>query len=86
MAGMRDVMHQALGEAREMMGDVVGDLRADNVLTDDEVLARYEVHRFDPSAKLAFVQDRTGLAGDALMEEAVRYEREMEDLYRTQGV
>ena len=48
---MRDIMHDAVAEARELVSGVVGDLRQENRLTDDEVLQRYEAqHRGKPWA------------------------------------
>jgi len=73
---MRTLVHGALAEAREMVGQVVRDLRQGQ-LSDDEVLARYETQRGNPLAILEFA--RTRAPGDAV-NEALRYEREMETL------
>lgn len=81
---MRQLVHDALADAREMVGDVVRDLRQDAQLSDDEVLARYETHRGDPWALMGFVKAQTGLTGEAALGEALRYEREMERLWRNQ--
>jgi hypothetical protein len=78
---MRDLIHNAVADAREMVGGLVQDLRGENRLSDDEVLARYSVHRDDPVAKLHFVQQQTGLQGQALLDEGLKYEQEMEKLW-----
>lgn len=78
---MRELLHGAVADAREFVGEVVGDLRQEAALTDDEVLARYEGQRGDPWAVLSFVQGSTGLQGQAAVDEALRYEREMEGLW-----
>lgn len=82
---MRQLIHDSLADARGMVGELVQDLRGENRLSDDEVLARYAVHRDDPVAKLNFVQQQTGLGGQALLDEGLRYEREMEGLWRKRG-
>ena len=75
---MREMVHEALAGAREMVGEVVGDLRAEARLTDDEVLARYVgQHQGKPWAMLEFAQAAGG--GDPVVE-ALRYEKEMEKL------
>lgn len=79
--GMRGLVHEGLAGARDMVREVVGDLRGEAELTDDEVLARYETHRDDPVAKLTFVQQQTGLGGAELLDEGLRYEQEMEKLW-----
>jgi len=78
---LRELLHGALADAREFVGEVVGDLRQEAVLTDDEVLARYEGQRGDPVAVLQFVQGSTGLQGRAAVDEALKYEREMEKMW-----
>ena len=83
--GLREVMHNALADARDVVGDVVQQAAAGAQLTDDELLARYEQHRQDPVAKVEFTRQRTGLQGDALIEEALRYEAEMEKLWSDRG-
>ena len=95
---MREMVHEALAGAREMVGEVVGDLRAEARLTDDELLARYvDQHQGRPWAMLDFAQGavstvstdgstdkRMGRRGDVL-DEALRYEREMEGMLRKRG-
>jgi len=76
---MREIVHDALVDAREMVGQVVGDLRGDARLTDDEVLARYEqMHRGRPGAILDFAKRQAG-GGDTLGQ-ALEYEQRMERL------
>lgn len=76
---MRDIVHSALADARQMVGQVVGDLRGEAKLTDDEVLARYETqHRGKPWAVMEFAGQQAG--GGDVLKEALRYEREMERL------
>jgi len=78
---MRQLVHDALAGAREMVGEVVRDLRGETQLSDDELLARYErEHRGRPFEMIRFAAAQVG-GGDAL-EEALRYEREMEKLMR----
>ncbi len=79
---IRQMVHDALADARETVAEVVQDMRQDNQLTDDELLGRYETQRGNPMRVLRFVQQETGLSGDALLDEAVTYEREMEGLWR----
>jgi len=74
---MRELVHSALAGAREMVGDVVHDLRGEARLTDDELLARYEAqHRGKPFEMIRFAAGQAG--GVDVLEEALRYEREME--------
>ena len=78
MPDMRTLVHGAMAEARDIMGQVVDDLRQGAELSDDEVLARYETqHRGKPLAMLEFAQSRA--PADPL-NEALRYEQEMEKL------
>ena len=75
---MRELVHEALAGARDMVGEVVNDLRKENRLTDDEVLIRYEQqHRGNPWAMISFAQ-QSG-ARDPVGQ-AVRYEAEMEKM------
>lgn len=76
---MREMVHDALVGARAMVGQVVGDLRGEAKLTDDEVLARYETqHRGKPWAIMQFAGQQAG--GGDVLKEALRYEGEMERL------
>jgi len=77
---MRGIVHDAMAGAREMIGQVVGDLRQEAQLSDDEVLARYEQQRGNPFAIMQFAQQKVGQGGDVLGE-ALRYEGEMERLW-----
>ena len=80
---MRGLVHEALAGARELVGEVVGDLREEARLSDDELLARYVAeHRGRPWAMVQLAQ--AAGAGDAL-EEALRYEREMERMLAATG-
>ncbi len=77
---MRTMVHDALVGARELVADVVGDLRDQAELSEDELLGRYEQqHRGDPFAIVEFA--RQSGAGDAL-QEGLRYEAEMETLMK----
>jgi hypothetical protein len=90
---MREMVHEAIAGAREFLGEVVGDLRGEARLSDDELLARYEgQHRGRPWAMMEFAgstlrqarpfdyaQGDGGGGGDVLGE-ALRYEAEMEKL------
>ena len=79
---MRELVHEALAGAREMVDQVVGDLRAEGKLTDDEVLTRYESqHRGRPWAILDFAQQQAPAGGDALSE-ALKYESALEKLLK----
>jgi len=74
-------MHDAVAEAREMVGSVVGELRAENTFSDDELLTRYEQqHQGRPFAILDFTAGQAG-GGDA-MAEGLRYEQQMEQLLK----
>ena len=78
---MRNIVHDAMADAREMIGQVVTDLRQEAQLTDDEVLARYEGQRGNPFAIMQFAQQQVPQGGDVLGE-ALRYEGEMEKLWQ----
>jgi len=81
---MREMVHEALAGARELVGEVVGDLRGEARLSDDELLARYEQqHRGRPWAIMDFAG--TQAQGGDVLGEALRYEAEMEKL-RGRGV
>lgn len=77
---MRSIVHDAMADAREMIGQVVQDARDEARLSDDEVLATYEQQRGNPFAIMQFAQQRVGAGGD-VMGEALRYEQEMEKLW-----
>lgn len=77
---MREIVHDAMADARQMIGEVVGDLRQEARLTDDELLARYEQQRGDPWKIVQFAQQKVGQGGGDVLNEALRYEREMERL------
>lgn len=82
---MRELVHSALAEARGFVGQVVGDLRTESRLTDDEVLARYETqHRGNPLAIMRFAAQGQARGGDVLGE-ALRYEAEMERMRERMG-
>ncbi len=82
--GQRELMHDAVAEAREVVGSVVRDLRSENTFSNDELLTRYEQqHRGRPFALLDFAAGQAG-GGDA-MTEALRYEQQMEQLLTQQG-
>jgi len=78
---MRGIVHDAMADAREMIGQVVQDVRDEARLSDDEVLARYEGQRGNPFAIMQFAQQKVGQGGDVLGE-ALRYEGEMEKLWQ----
>jgi hypothetical protein len=78
---VRQMVHDAMADARGILRDVVNDVRADSQLSDDEVLAQYERVRGDPLGVLEFTAMQTGLGGPALLSEATRYEGEMERLW-----
>jgi hypothetical protein len=77
---MKDLVHDALAEARDLVGEVVAEGRQDNALTDDQVLAQYETMRGDPWQVIRFTEEKTGLRGREAVREAARYEQEMERL------
>jgi len=77
---MRSIVHDAMAGAREMIGQVVQDVRDEARLSDDEVLARYEGQRGNPLAIMQFAQQQAPQGGDVLGE-ALRYEGEMEKLW-----
>ena len=77
---MRTMVHDALVGARELIRDVVGDLRAEAELSEDELLGRYEQqHRGDPFAIVEFARQEGAVNA---IEEGLRYEAEMEKLLR----
>jgi 2-polyprenyl-6-methoxyphenol hydroxylase-like FAD-dependent oxidoreductase len=78
---MREIVHDALADAREMVGQVVSDLRGEARLTDDEVLARYErEHQGRPWAIVDFARQQS--PGGDVLGQAMRYEEQMERLMR----
>jgi len=85
MTGTRDLIHNALAETRGLVGGVVQDLRQQNTLTDDEVLAQYEQIRGNPLAVVEFTRSRTGLQGTDAVQAALKYEDEMEQLRARQA-
>ena len=81
---MRDIVHSALAGAREFLGEVVGDLRGEARLSDDEALTLYDrEHRGRPFAMIEFARQRA--AGGDVLEEALRYEQAMEELMKGRG-
>ena len=78
---MRELLHETLADTRSFVGDLVGTLRADRRLTDDEVLAQYSTIRGNVPALIQFAE-RQVAAGDDPLQEALRYEKEMEALIR----
>jgi len=73
------MVHEAIAGARDFLGEVVGDLRGEARLTDDELLARYEQqHRGQPWAIVQFAG--TQAQGGDVLGEALRYEAQMEKL------
>jgi hypothetical protein len=82
---MREMVHEAIAGARDFLGEVVGDLRGEARLSDDELLARYEgQHRGQPWKMLEFAGETLGVSenpkGRDVLGEALRYEAEMEKL------
>ncbi len=78
---MRDLLHNTLADARSFVGSVVDDLRDENRLSDDEVLAQYSAMRGNVPQLIAFAQERVP-AGEDPLQEALRYESEMEALLK----
>ncbi len=73
------MVHEALAGARDLLGEVVGDLRGEARLSDVELLARDEQqHRGQPWAMMEFAG--TQAQGRDVLGEALRYEAEMEKL------
>ena len=70
-----------MADTRSFLSDVVGDLRDENRLSDDEVLAQYSAMRGNVPQLIAFAQERAP-AGEDPLQEALRYESEMEALLR----
>lgn len=75
---MRDLIHGAVGDARELLDGVVGSIKKENGrLSDEEALARYVAqHRGDARAIAAFAA-RFG-KGETPLHAAYRYEKTME--------
>jgi hypothetical protein len=82
---VRGTIHEAIVGAREIVDRTLEGAGADDELTDDQLLARYEVHRGNPPALFDFVRTSTGLGGPEAVEAAVEYEREMEALVKSRG-
>lgn len=68
---MFDVLDFALGQA-------LGTLSPPQSPTQEQI---YRSVNSDPSRLLSFVREKTGLDGDGLVTEAVKYQREMERRY-----
>jgi hypothetical protein len=79
---VRELVYDAVADTREVIGELLGEARKGNLLTDDEVLAQYEPMRGDVQAVIGFAARRVGPRGDVLGE-AVEYERKMEALRRS---
>ena len=78
---MRALVHDAVADAREMVGDLVRDLRESNTFTEDEQLRRYErLHKGRPLATLQFAEQAVG-PGPHVLDEALRYEARMEEAW-----
>jgi 4-aminobutyrate aminotransferase-like enzyme len=83
---MRGTIHNAMVAARDVLDGVMKQVKAENVLTDDEAVARYvNQHRGRPEAMAAFVLERAPAGGNPI-EEMRKYEADMERRARAKGV
>ncbi len=83
---MRGTVHNAVIAARDVLDKVSGQIRRDNMPTDDELVARYmNEHRGKPEAMAAFVLQNLPAGGNPIAE-MKRYETDMERRARTKGV
>lgn len=80
---MKGIAGDAAIEALDILRDVAGKMRTEE-LGDGVVLARYAQHRGNPQRILAFTAQHLGpeAAPQQVMQEAQRYEEEMETLLR----
>jgi len=78
---VREMLHGAVAGARDIVGDVVQVFRDGNQVTDDEALAQYAKVWDRPTELMAYVA-RHAPAGSDVLEEAVKYEKEMYPLMR----
>jgi len=60
------------------LGKALGILSPPQIPTQEQV---YRSVNTDPTRLLSYVRDKTGLDGDALITEAVKYQREMQRRY-----
>jgi hypothetical protein len=83
---MRDIVYEAIGQAREIMDGVSRDMKADNQLTMDEQLKRYKaLHRGNPANMARFVA-RNAPAGRNPLDAMREYEQSMESAGRKRGM
>ena len=81
---MRQMMRQAVEGVRDTMGEVAGAFRGGG-LTDSEIVTRYlNEHRGNIPALLEFARQNAPEGGN-VMQEALRYEREMERRIEARG-
>jgi len=81
---MRDILHGAVAEAREVVNGVVEDFGDSNAITDDEALAQYAKIWDKPQELIAFAMQYAAPGSDP-MTEALRYEEEMYPLFKQRG-
>jgi len=82
---MREIIHEALAGARDVVGQVVQGVAQEQRRGDAAVLARYVgAHRGNPWALVNFAQREAGgqLDQAGVLQEALRYEKEMEGMLR----
>lgn len=83
---MRTIAHDALVGAREVLGDLVRMVGRDNRLSDDELAARYmALHRGRPAAIAQFAAQNAPKGANPV-EQAHRYEKQMEALLKARGL
>ena len=75
---MRQTIHEATAQAREMLNGVVGEIRQENRrVSDDEAVARYMAQHRGNARAIADFAARFG-KGETPLHAAYRYEKAME--------
>lgn len=86
---MRNTIHNALANAREIASKTAGQIRQGNTLSDDEMLHRYvAIHRGNPLGMATFVMGNRDRFPDGTdpMNAMRQYEQSMEDLMKARGL
>lgn len=81
---MRQMLREAIEGARDTLLETRRDLSRGGTLSDEELVKRYvQQHRGRPDEILGFTARHA--QGDDVLQEAVAYEQQMEQMLREQG-
>ena len=85
---MRNTIHNALANARDIIGKATSNISEGNKLSEDEMLQRYMLmHRGNPVATAQFIAGNRDRIPDGVNPLTAwrNYESKMEDLLRSRG-